>query len=41
MAGQNKEDMQGEIGEKSTVRKFRTVWIEGEREAAKNIIHYN
>lgn len=32
---------EGELDEESTVRKFRTVQIEGEREVARNIIHYN
>lgn len=32
---------EGELDEESTVRKFRTVRIEGEREVARNIIHYN
>lgn len=30
-----------ELDEESTVRKFRTVQIEGEREVARNIVHYN
>ena len=32
---------EGELDEKSTVRKFRTVQIEGGREVARNIVHYN
>ena len=32
---------EGELDEESTVRKFRTVQIEGEREVARNIVHYN
>ncbi len=32
---------EGELDEKSTVRKFRTVQIEGGREVTRNIVHYN
>lgn len=32
---------EGELDEKSTVRKFRIVQIEGGREVARNIVHYN
>lgn len=32
---------EGELDEESTVRKFRTVQIEGEREVTRNIVHYN
>ena len=32
---------EGELDEKSTVRKFRTVQIEGERSVTRSIVHYN
>ncbi len=32
---------EGELGEESTVRNFRTVQIEGKRSVARNIVHYN
>lgn len=32
---------EGELDEESTVRKFRTVQIEGEREVTRTVIHYN
>ena len=32
---------EGELTEEATVRKFRTVQIEGERTVTRNIIHYN
>ena len=31
----------GELDEKSTVRKFRTVQIEGNRKVERTLIHYN
>ena len=32
---------EGELSEEATVRKFRTVQIEGERTVTRNIVHYN
>ena len=32
---------EGELDEESTVRKFRTVQIEGDRSVTRNIVHYN
>ena len=32
---------EGELDEESTVRKFRTVQIEGERSVTRSIVHYN
>ena len=31
----------GELSEKATVRKFRTVQTEGDRQVSQDIIHYN
>ena len=32
---------EGELDEESTVRKFRTVQIEGDREVTRTVAHYN
>ncbi len=32
---------EGELDKESTVRKFRTVQLEGSREVARNVVHYN
>lgn len=41
MEGRKIDHEQGEPDEESTVRKFRTVQIEGKREVTRNVVHYN
>lgn len=41
MEGRKIDHEQGELDEESTVRKFRTVQIEGKREVTRNVVHYN